>query len=102
MTTSTQATYDPRADWTAPLHAEPDPLLSLTRAGAMSFVANDLERFSAWIERAGFRCEAPRSPSEYRRFVRGRALIVAYNTRTLLVQGAQPQATIALLSEVAR
>jgi hypothetical protein len=70
----------------------------LERAGKVSFVASDLDRFSAWIEGAGFRRESGRSSSEYRRYLRGRALIVCYHTKTILVQGAQPEQTVALLS----
>jgi hypothetical protein len=96
------ATYAPELDWTAePQTPAADPLLSLTSYGPSSFTASNLDRFAVWIESAGFQRQPGRSPSEYGRFVRGRQLIVAYFSRTLLVQGQNVDQTRALLGRLA-
>lgn len=96
------ASYDARLDWTAEQPApRTDPLLSLSAYGPSSFVASDLDRFARWIAHFGFVRMPGRSSHEYARFARHRQLIVAYHSRTLLIQGAYADATHRLLAELA-
>lgn len=95
------ASYDAQSDWThTPSVPEIDPCLWLTSVGRVSFQASDLEHFAAWIQCAGWRRESSRSSAEFARFVRGRQLIVAYHTQTLLIQGQHVDATLELLGQL--
>lgn len=96
------ASYDPVLDWTQLNLPEPDPDLYLMPRSACSFSVNDIQTFAAWIQRGGWRSFPGRSPAEFCRVSRGRALIVLYHSGSVLVQGPRPEETVKLLAQLVR
>lgn len=74
--------------------------LTLRRRSDCSFDCADIPGLARWLEARGLRLLPSRSLAEYGRITGRSAVVVLYNSGSVLCQGANPAAAVALLRQL--
>jgi hypothetical protein len=74
--------------------------LKLRRQSDSSFFCADIPGLARWLEAKGLHLLPSRSLAEYCRIQGKTAIVVLYNSGSVLCQGANPSAAVALLEQL--